>query len=47
MHIYFWDALYIGVWEWTVVDQNTVKRATLVKVINLLVPQKTGNFFTN
>jgi hypothetical protein len=33
--------------EWIVVDQDTVERATLVKVINLLVPQKAGNFFTN
>ena len=33
--------------EWIVVDQDTVERAALVKVINLLVPQKTGNFFAN
>ena len=32
--------------EWSVVDQDTVERAALVKVINLLVPQKAGNFFT-
>jgi len=33
--------------ERTVVDQDTVERAALVKVINLVVPQKAGNFFTN
>ena len=47
MQIYFWDTWYIRVVEWTVVDQDTVQRAALVKVINLLVPQKAGNFFTD
>jgi hypothetical protein len=33
--------------EWIVVAQETVQRATLVKVINLLEPQKAGIVFTN
>ena len=33
--------------EWIVVDQDTVERTALVKVINLLVPQKAGNVITD